>query len=314
MPRYVVAGCLDIDGSRPARIMTVQVSGNDDSMESTSEQRDSSNAEAEIARDWDTNEARLAWFAGVVTVALAGLAIAFVVVTQASSAWHYIGDGLLVALPLLFGIPMAVYIHHRRVSRLQRTQDLMLRSTAELRETASRDELTDLYNRRYFYKRLQEELDRGRLTKQPVALLALDVDGLKVINDEYGHQVGDIVLRNFAEVLAEQARSGDVPGRLGGDEFGVIMPDTGKRGAYALARRLWQELEEKPIYSAGNVTIYLGVSIGIAGFPWSGETIDQLTCSADTDMYTNKVSQRLPSVSLEEAAAPNIDAAPSEYP
>jgi diguanylate cyclase (GGDEF)-like protein len=283
-------------------------------MEIAGDQRDSSSAEEEVARDWETSgEKRLTWFAGAIAIALTGLAIAFVLLTQASATWQYIGDGVLVSLPLLFGISMAVYIHRRSVSRLQRFLDNLLKHTAELQQTATHDELTNLYNRRYFFKRLQEELDRGRITKRPVALMLLDVDGLKGINDEYGHQVGDIILRNFAGVLTSQIRGGDVTGRLGGDEFGVVMPDAGKSGAHALARRIWQELEGRPIYSADNVTLHLSVSIGSAGFPWSGETIDQLTRWADVDMYANKASQRLPDVPSDEVTVSDTEVGPGEY-
>ncbi|MFQ6019269.1 MAG: GGDEF domain-containing protein [Dehalococcoidia bacterium] len=280
-------------------------------MDITSDRRYPTDMEG-VHSDQEVSDARLALYVGIATIVLAVLAIGFVILTQASATWHYVGDGILIALPLLLGIPTAAYIYERRVSRLQRFQTQLLGRTRELEMRATHDELTQLYNRRYFYERLQEALNNGRITKQPVALMLLDVDGLKRINDDYGHQVGDVILRNFAQVLAKQVRSGDVPGRLGGDEFGVIMPDSGKRGAYALARRLWQALQETPIYQVSDVTLHLGVSIGISGFPWSGDNVDQLTHWADSDMYANKVSQRLPDVPAGETA-PDLEAAPSDY-
>src|SRR3990172_12779735 len=100
----------------------------------------------------------------------------------------------------------------------------------ELEEMASHDELTQLYNRRHFYERFQEMLARARAGKQSLALVMLDIDGLKKINDEYGHSVGDIMIANLAKVIAKHTRTNDVPARLGGDEFAILIPDTDKRG------------------------------------------------------------------------------------
>jgi diguanylate cyclase (GGDEF)-like protein len=154
--------------------------------------------------------------------------------------------------------------------------------------------LTGLHNRRHFYDVAQAELPKAVDNKEPLSILLLDLDGLKRINDEYGHGVGDVVLANLGNVIGHLIRGSDVAARLGGDEFGIIMPSTDKRGAFALARRLWEELERAPMYQGGNTQLMVTVSIGVAGFPWGGESVEEMLQWADADMYANKVSRRLP--------------------
>ena len=237
---------------------------------------------------------RVVWGSRVIGVVVALGAVAFMVLTQADEPWQY------VAYPSVAGAILAyvlVTAHHMRlmhVALLRRYQAQVMIRAAELQEMASRDELTRLYNRRHFYERIQEELDRARSTRQPLALLLLDVDGLKGINDDYGHQAGDAVIANLGKVVAKHTRNSDVSARLGGDEFAVIMPDTDKRGAFALAQRLWEELEQTPMFEREEKRIMVSISIGVSGFPWGGEDVDEMMHWADADMYANKASHRLP--------------------
>ncbi|GAG51511.1 unnamed protein product, partial [marine sediment metagenome] len=131
--------------------------------------------------------------------------------------WQYVGYPLLAALPLLYGIVSARYIRLMHVDQLRRYQAQLMLRTMELEKMATHDELTQLYNRRYFYERFQEMLARIRTSKQSVALILLDIDGLKKINDEYGHTVGDIMIANLARVIDKHTRTSDVAARLGGD-------------------------------------------------------------------------------------------------
>ena len=237
---------------------------------------------------------RLAWVSIFIAVALAGWATTFFILTEAVQLWQYIIYPILVCLPVLFGIASARYTHITHVDLLRGYQGRLILRSIELEKMASHDELTELYNRRYFYERFQEELARARTSKQTLALVSLDIDGLKKINDEYGHAVGDIIIANLAKVIDKHIRTNDVPARLGGDEFAVLMPDTDKRGAYALAQRLWEELEEIPMYEHEGLRVLLNVSIGVSGYPWGGENVDEMMHWADADMYANKVGRRLP--------------------
>ena len=92
------------------------------------------------------------------------------------------------------------------------------------------------------------------------------------------------------------------------------MPDTDKRGAFSLARRLWQALQERPIYQEKDVSFHLNISIGVSGYPWGGDDVDQMVHWADTDMYANKVSRKLPvSLIRDSGELPDIEKAPSDY-
>jgi diguanylate cyclase (GGDEF)-like protein/putative nucleotidyltransferase with HDIG domain len=157
---------------------------------------------------------------------------------------------------------------------------------------ANRDDLTQLGNRRFFYARLQEELQTSAETKHPMTILMIDVDALKAINDEFGHHLGDAALVDLAKLMARCARPRDTVARLGGDEFAIIMPNTDRRGASALATRLWQELGNNPIHRTPDADIYLGVSIGVSGFPRNGDEPQALVHWADADLYANKLARK----------------------
>jgi diguanylate cyclase (GGDEF)-like protein len=248
-----------------------------------------------IARD-EVRINRVVWASRVIASVLTAGVVAFIVLTQADQPWQYVGYPLLAALPLLYGIVSARYVRLAHVDLLRRYQAQLMLRTIELEKMAAHDELTQLYNRRYFYERFQEMLAQTRISKQSVALLLMDIDDLKKINDEYGHAVGDIMIANLAKVIDKHIRTNDVPTRLGGDEFAVLMPDTDKRGAFALAQRLWEELEQVPMYEHEGLRVMLNISIGVSGFPWGGEDVDEMMHWADADMYANKVSRRLPRV------------------
>ncbi|MEK7248447.1 MAG: GGDEF domain-containing protein, partial [Chloroflexota bacterium] len=183
----------------------------------------------------------------------------------------------------------------------------------DLQEMVYRDELTGLYNRRHFYDVARMEVEKARVSRQPLAVVLMDLDGLKLINDEYGHRVGDEVLAGLGRVIATHTRGNDVPARLGGDEFGIVMPSTDKRGAFALARRLWASLESSPMYESGETSLYVTVSIGLAGYPWGGESVEEMIQWADADMYANKVSRKVARTAVPVEAGPtDLETAGSE--
>lgn len=237
---------------------------------------------------------RVVWASRIIASALTAAVVTFIVLTQADHTWQYVGYPLMAALPLLYGIISARYVRLAHVDLLRRYQAQVMLRSMELEKMAAHDELTQLYNRRHFYDRFQEMLARTRISKQSLALILLDIDGLKKINDEYGHAVGDIMIANLAKVIDKVTRASDVPARLGGDEFAILMPDTDKRGAFALAERVWEELEQVPMYEHEGLQVMLNISIGVSGFPWGGEDVDEMMHWADADMYANKVSRRLP--------------------
>jgi diguanylate cyclase (GGDEF)-like protein len=162
----------------------------------------------------------------------------------------------------------------------------------ELQDMAMRDDLTQLFNRRYFFERLRRELDRARSLQSPLAILIFNVDQLKEVNDAYGHKVGDMALTNLARLLVGCVRTTDIPARLGGDEFGVIMPETDKDGAFSLAKRLERALKVTPMYEENGASLTLNISLGVSGFPWGGDSVDEVVQWADTHMYAAKTSKK----------------------
>ncbi len=256
--------------------------------------------EESMARDGERIN-RVVWASRFIATALTAAVVLFFVLTQADELWQYVAYPLLAGLPLIYGIVSARYIRLMHVDQLRAYQARLMLRTMELEKMASHDELTQLFNRRHFYERFQQELARAGIGKQTLALIVLDIDGLKKINDEYGHAVGDVMIANLARVMEKHTRTSDVPARLGGDEFAILMPDTDKRGAFSLAERLWAELQERPMYDHEGLRIMLDVSIGVSGFPWGGENVDEMMQWADADMYANKVSRRLPQGALSAA-------------
>ena len=126
--------------------------------------------------------------------------------------------GVVIALGLL--THLLLWLTERRMSREQRRmQNIWMARRAELQEIAGRDELTQLQNRRFFYEEMHRELEVAERFKRPLALLMMDVDDLKLINDEFGHQIGDVCLRAFGRVMNQEAGDRNITARIGGDEF-----------------------------------------------------------------------------------------------
>ncbi|MDP2949786.1 MAG: GGDEF domain-containing protein [Chloroflexota bacterium] len=188
---------------------------------------------------------------------------------------------------------LSAYVSRRRVEEYQRRyQARLFIRNIELQDMAMRDDLTQLFNRRYFYDRLQRELDQARTFQRPLAVVVLDVDGLKSVNDVHGHRAGDLLLAAMGRLLVEYTRTCDVPARIGGDEFAVIMPETDKAGAFAVAGRLQRSLEGSSVVEDNGHRLKLNVSLGVSGYPWGGDDVDQLVQWADTYMYAAKAARR----------------------
>jgi len=167
-----------------------------------------------------------------------------------------------------------------------------LHHSAELREVATQDELTQLFNRRYFYNRLERELEQARDFQRPLAVMVLDVDRLKEVNDTYGHKSGDLLLATLGRLLVQHTRTCDLPARIGGDEFGIVMPETDKSAAFAVANRLKQSLESESVFEETGKRLKLNISLGVSGYPWGGDDVDAIVQWADTYMYAAKTSSR----------------------
>jgi len=173
---------------------------------------------------------------------------------------------------------------------IERTQQLVLlrQKIDELRADADLDALTGLANRRRFRVALVREVERWRRYRVPCALLMLDIDHLKRINDEFGHPAGDLVIRQIAQTLKEVSRDNDTAARLGGEEFGLLLAGVDLERAAAAAGRLRAVLSGKRVDGVGTVT----VSIGVAGCPESAITERALYSASDRALYVSKNSGR----------------------
>lgn len=162
----------------------------------------------------------------------------------------------------------------------------------ELSELATHDPLTGLNNRREMTHLLEEEVARATRYSREVALLWIDFDHFKDINDSFGHAAGDAVLRNVSHLLVDGIRAVDSVGRFGGEEFVILLPEMGVEEAREAAERLRQRVHETPIPLDTGETVPLTISIGIAVFPQHGRSPDVLCAAADKAMYRAKQSGR----------------------
>ncbi len=150
------------------------------------------------------------------------------------------------------------------------------------RELAVTDPLTGLANHRQLVNALEAEIKRSRRTAQPLAVVLLDLDGLKQINDRHGHLAGSLAIRRVAEALLGSCRATDTAARFGGDEFALVLPETGEAAAWHVARGVVDRLAtdaEKP---------NLSISVGVAVYPGHGETVEALLNAADVALYETK--------------------------
>lgn len=162
-------------------------------------------------------------------------------------------------------------------------------------EMAVTDQLTGLYNRRYLASHLSAMFDRSTWTERPLSTMILDIDHFKQINDTYGHDAGDVVLKEFADCIGKSVRGIDLACRYGGEEFLVAMPDTDLAFAGIIAERLRQEIAAKKfMINGGRDTVEVTVSIGIASTENgpTGDTAQKLIKRADEALYEAKTTGR----------------------
>ncbi|OPX56889.1 diguanylate cyclase (GGDEF) domain-containing protein [Oceanospirillum multiglobuliferum] len=162
----------------------------------------------------------------------------------------------------------------------------------QLRESSYLDSMTGLYNRRYFNEQLPNILKKAKSTEQSCAVLLLDLDRFKIINDDYGHDAGDLALIHFSRVLQQQVRGGDLVIRLGGDEFVIILTHTDLAGVLAVKRNIEMALASQ-IADLGNTKRFLESSIGYALYPNDAISTEELLRQADQAMYAAKRSKKM---------------------
>ena len=150
------------------------------------------------------------------------------------------------------------------------------------------DDLTGLYNSRYLNLVLRRESKRASRSGRPLSLLFMDLDGFKGVNDTHGHLAGSKALVEAAVIIRGSARETDVAARFGGDEFSVILPDTGREGAVSVAERIRERINAWEFLASDGLSIHLTASIGVATLPDVAASAEELLRAADVAMYRVK--------------------------
>lgn len=189
-------------------------------------------------------------------------------------------DALVVGAFDYFQLPAETPLLIERVQQLV----TLRQKIDDLRAKADLDHLTGLANRRRFRVALQREVERWRRYSVPCALLLIDIDHLKKINDKFGHPAGDAVIRQIAQTLKDVSRNNDTPARMGGEEFALLMAGIDSKRAAAAADRLREAISSQPVEDVGRVT----VSIGVAACPDNANSERSLYSAGDRALYVAK--------------------------
>jgi diguanylate cyclase (GGDEF)-like protein len=193
---------------------------------------------------------------------------------------------LLLRTAFTSGYPLAAELLANRLTYIY----VFGRQADELRRLSMTDALTGLSNRHAFQVRLRDEWRRSRRYRAPLALLLIDVDGLKRVNDEQGHEAGDRVLREVAGALRHTLRGTDIGARWGGDEFAIIAPNTGREAADRLGRRLLVHLHERTRGGGRSVSVSVGAALFDPAQPM--RSMHMLMRAADQALYQAKADGR----------------------
>jgi len=166
------------------------------------------------------------------------------------------------------------------------------RAMARIHTLSITDDCTSLYNSRYLYTMLQQEVERSRSTSQQFCLIFLDLDHFKSVNDTHGHLVGSKLLMEVGDMLRSNFRPGDLGFRYGGDEFVVLLPNTSKSQGTEFALKVRDQLRSTHFTGGASLSLQLSASIGLATFPEDGDAVHSIIRSADNMMYQVKNSTR----------------------
>ncbi|MCG7530575.1 diguanylate cyclase [Psychrobium sp. MM17-31] len=184
-----------------------------------------------------------------------------------------------------------IFFYATDITEKKRTEKQLQVASQELFKLATIDSLTDCHNRRYFLEMANIELQRGARANSDCSILMIDLDNFKSLNDNYGHQGGDITLAQSAKSIKENLRPYDIFGRIGGEEFAVLLPNTSLDTAKDIGERIRQTLEALTI-SYLTHQINITTSVGVANSANSELSLEQLMSFADKNLYRAKHSGR----------------------
>ncbi|MDA8442396.1 MAG: diguanylate cyclase [Peptococcaceae bacterium] len=201
------------------------------------------------------------------------------------------------------GQELATTIIHDITER-KKIEENLRQAKEEAERIATFDYITGLLNRRAFMNRVEQEIERAKRQTTPTALIIVDVDLFKEVNDTYGHVVGDLALQKFSQCLTQSARPYDLIGRYGGEEFIICLPNTTLNDAVKVAERARVAVEQLEIMLDASQRIYLTASFGVAYMEYdSAESIDAFIARADNAMYRAKAVRNLVCVDAQEKSS-----------
>lgn len=206
-------------------------------------------------------------------------------------AEHMYQNCMLLPVKGADGKPEAVCVVVLDATDIAITQGMLHDAMAKLSDASNRDGLTGIYNRRYLESRLATEFDRTRRYGGTFSVLLFDLDHFKKVNDTYGHLGGDAVLVDIAGRVSDMLRSSDMVGRYGGEEFGLILPETPIEGARIFAERLRAFVAQAPV-EFGDQEIPVSVSIGATEYSADMSDYGRLIHQADVALYASKAGGR----------------------
>lgn len=216
----------------------------------------------------------------VSSLALVDVGVSVLLIGAAATTTARRSEAIALGAFDYFQVPAELALLIARTAQLV----LLTQTIARLRAEADRDYLTGLANRRRFRTALGQELERWRRYNVPCALVLVDIDHLKKINDQHGHSAGDRVIRHVASALLELSRDNDTTARLGGEEFALLLAGVGDEKAIAAAERLRYAVCVAPVKEIGTVT----VSLGVAACPSHARSERTLYAASDAALYRAK--------------------------
>lgn len=230
---------------------------------------------------------RLIWFSVILSELLTAIIVLpMSILFRDGIAADYLITGSVAAF---FVSLIVAFILVLLIKELRKDEKILNEQNQRIYELSIHDYLTEVFNCRYFYERLEEEIKRAVRNKTSVSLIMLDIDYFKQYNDIHGHQAGDRVLRDIALFLKQNVREHDVIARYGGEEFSLILPETGKRVAADLAERLRIAVSNQPFpFVETQPDGKLTISLGIAAFPDDAQSVNEFVKVADCALYKAK--------------------------
>ncbi len=216
-----------------------------------------------------------------------GYVIAFLDITAKSMAAR---EQVIAAIAIAIVVGLALFVFFYRL--IDSTERRLITADHKLRKLATHDGLTGLLNHRMFQLRLAEECLRASRYDREVTMLMFDIDFFKNVNDTYGHQIGDVVLKHVAKLISKQCRNVDAVCRYGGEEIAVLLPETSLAEGVHVGERIRMCIEADQFKASGIDGLKLTASVGASAFPTHAGTPDQLAQSADAALYRAKETGR----------------------